>query len=373
MYHGCRPMSTQKVCQTCKQKIGVASRKCRQCGANQPYKEKLLKQKEKVAQEWKATQQKNHSVNKVYDSTNLLLHKWKLLERHPILLLAKRGTNGFAADCLCPWQIETEDGNNALVTIKKIYENLLNGTLAVEPATRVGEIPPLEMEDPSATQAEMAADPGSDSLSVPLLTTETDTVFTPILTPVSSGLTPPVSSGQSPPVSSGLTPALSFGLTPPVSSGLTPALSFGQSPRVSSGLTPALSFGLTPPVSFGLTPALSFGLTPPVSFGLTPPVSFGLTPPVSSGKSPPVSSGLTPALSFGLTPPVSSGQSPRVSSSLTPALSFGLTPPVSSGLTPTVSSVSSSQKRRPTRNKVAINGPYRGVGDVATLLWMVCI
>ncbi|KAF3836191.1 hypothetical protein F7725_028749 [Dissostichus mawsoni] len=132
-------MPTQKVCQICKHKIGVASTKCRQCGANQPYKEKLSKQKEKVAQEWKAMQQKKHSVTKVYDATNLLniscffvsivfqLHKWKLLERHPILLLAKRGTNGFAADCLCPWQIETEDGENALLTIKRIYESLLNG------------------------------------------------------------------------------------------------------------------------------------------------------------------------------------------------------------------------------------------------------
>ena len=55
------------------------------------------------------------------------LHKWKCLERHPILLLAKRGTNDFAADCLCPWQIETEDGENALLTIKRIYESLLNG------------------------------------------------------------------------------------------------------------------------------------------------------------------------------------------------------------------------------------------------------
>ncbi|KAL3040783.1 hypothetical protein OYC64_011726 [Pagothenia borchgrevinki] len=120
-------MPTQKVCQICKHKIGVASKKCRQCGAKQPYKEKLSKQKEKVAQEWKAMQQKKHSVTNVYDPTNLLLHKWKFLERHPILLLAKRGTNGFAADCLCPWQIETEDGENALLTIKRIYESLLNG------------------------------------------------------------------------------------------------------------------------------------------------------------------------------------------------------------------------------------------------------
>ncbi|KAJ4947216.1 hypothetical protein JOQ06_009254, partial [Pogonophryne albipinna] len=213
----------------------------------------------------------------------------------------------------------------------------------------------------------MAADPGSDSLSVPLLTTETyteftDTEFTLLLTPVSSGQTPPVSSGLTPALSSGQTPPVSSGLTP-VSSSLTP-VSSGLT-HVSSSLTP-VSSSLTP-VSSGLTPALSSGQTPPVSSGLTP-VSSGLThvssslTPVSSGLTP-VSSGLTP-VSSGLTP-VSSGLTP-VSSGLTP-VSSGLTP-VSSSLTPAVSS--SSQKRRLTRNKVAINGSYRGVGAVAPLLWM---
>ncbi|KAF3835473.1 hypothetical protein F7725_028031 [Dissostichus mawsoni] len=165
------------------------SNQWRQCGANQPYKEKLSKQKEKVAQEWKA------SVNKVYDSTNLLI-------------------------------INVYGGLYLVIYSPCVYFFFFSKvTLAVEPATRVGEIPPLDIEGPSATQAEMAADPGSDSLSVPLLTTETDTELTDtsgLTPPVSFGLTPPVSSGQSPPVTSGLTPALSSGLTPPVSFGLCP-------------------------------------------------------------------------------------------------------------------------------------------------------
>lgn len=57
------------------------------------------------------------------------LHKWELLERHPILLLARRTTNGFSAECFCPWQMDTEDAKDALVTIKRIYESLLNGNI----------------------------------------------------------------------------------------------------------------------------------------------------------------------------------------------------------------------------------------------------
>ncbi|KAI9515832.1 hypothetical protein NQZ68_022187 [Dissostichus eleginoides] len=110
----------------------------------------------------------------------------------------------------------------------------------------------------------MAADPGSDSLSVPL-TTETDTEFTLFLTPVSSDLTPAISSDLTPALSSDLTPALSSDLTPALSSHLTPALSSDLTPALSSDLTPALSSGLTPALSSDLTPALSSDLTPPVS------------------------------------------------------------------------------------------------------------
>ncbi|KAF3856922.1 hypothetical protein F7725_017645 [Dissostichus mawsoni] len=205
-------MRTQKVCQTCKQNIGVANKKCRQCGAIQPYKENLAKQKEKVANEWKAMQQKNHSINKVYDSTHLLLHKWKMLDRRPILLLAKRGTNGFAADCICPWPIETEDGKNALITIKRIYESVLNGSF--NHTGRNGRRPRIRFLVCTSYH-------------------ETDTEFTlSLLTPVSSDLTPALSSD--------LTPALSSDLTPALSSDLTPALSSDLTPAISSDLTPAL-------------------------------------------------------------------------------------------------------------------------------------
>lgn len=66
-------MPTQKECHACNKKIGVASQTCQHCGAKQPHKQKLEKQKKKIAQDWKDRQKKNCSVNKVYDATNLLV------------------------------------------------------------------------------------------------------------------------------------------------------------------------------------------------------------------------------------------------------------------------------------------------------------
>ncbi|CAK6964795.1 zinc finger and SCAN domain-containing protein 2-like [Scomber scombrus] len=119
-------MSSQKKCHICKEKIGVASKTCQHCGAKQPYKQILEKRKKRVSLDWKERQKKNCNVNKVYDATNLLLHKWDILERHPVLLLSRRTTNGFVTEYFCPWKMDTEDAKDAFVTIKKIYESLLN-------------------------------------------------------------------------------------------------------------------------------------------------------------------------------------------------------------------------------------------------------
>ncbi|XP_056598573.1 uncharacterized protein LOC130417224 isoform X2 [Triplophysa dalaica] len=120
-------MSTQKKCHVCKERIGVASKTCQHCHAKQPYKQKLEKRKQRYAEEWISKQRKNGSVNKVYDATYLLLHKWEILDRYPVTLLAKRTTHGFSAECLCPWQMDSEDVKDAFDKIKRIYESLLNG------------------------------------------------------------------------------------------------------------------------------------------------------------------------------------------------------------------------------------------------------
>ncbi|XP_041859857.1 uncharacterized protein LOC121651617 [Melanotaenia boesemani] len=184
-------MPTQKECVICHSAIGVARKTCQHCGGKQPYKDRLERQKQKITEDWKERQKKNCSINKVYDATNLLLHKWELLERHPVLLLARRTSSGFVAECLCPWPLDTEDARDALVTIKKIYESLLNVTVT----TRTMETP-AQTSDGPATGSSFTPPVSTPPVSIP---------------PVSTPCAPPVSI---PPVS---TPPVSTSLTPPVS------------------------------------------------------------------------------------------------------------------------------------------------------------
>ncbi|XP_040912700.1 uncharacterized protein LOC121194124 isoform X2 [Toxotes jaculatrix] len=257
-------MPTQKECQDCKKKIGVASKTCGHCGAKQPYKQKLEKIKKKLAHGWKERQKKNSSVNKVYDATDLLLHKWELLERHPMLLLARRTANGFLAECFCPWQMNAEDAKDALVTIKRIYERLLNVSMPSRAAAGTGESPAADSEEPSAAETESpppdhhivpahtAADSGSESTSTPLLSPEFDTELTFVLTPGSSSLAPPApsSSSQIPPVSppSSLTCPVSSPLRTPVVSSCLPS-SVSPTLSASSKLSSPVSTQLDTPDS----------------------------------------------------------------------------------------------------------------------------
>ncbi|XP_073728513.1 uncharacterized protein [Misgurnus anguillicaudatus] len=157
-------MPTLKDCYTCREKIGVASKTCPHCRAKQPYKQMLEKKKKQLSQEWIDRQKKNCSVNKIYDSTNLLLHKWELLERYPVLLLARRTSNGFSAECFCPWKNETEDTQDAFLTIKRLYESLLNVAIADKEVNGMGEssvtngteTPPANSTPPSTCNVAIA-------------------------------------------------------------------------------------------------------------------------------------------------------------------------------------------------------------------------
>ncbi|KAK7120512.1 hypothetical protein R3I94_020499 [Phoxinus phoxinus] len=212
-------MPTLKDCYICRKKIGVASKTCQHCSAKQPYKQKLEKKKEQLSQEWKDRQKKNCSVNKVYDATNLLLHKWELLERFPLLLLARRTSNGFSAECFCPWKMDTEDTQDAFLTIKRLYESLLNVAIADKEASSMGEssaINSSQTETPSA-------DPASESTA--LLSPESDILLLP---PASSSLASPVLFTTS------LTSPMSLSIAPPVSPLTHPVFNSSQSSPLSS-------------------------------------------------------------------------------------------------------------------------------------------
>ncbi|XP_062294913.1 uncharacterized protein LOC133999669 [Scomber scombrus] len=169
-------MSSQKKCHICKEKIGVASKTCQHCGAKQPYKQILEKRKKRVSLDWKERQKKNCNVNKVYDATNLLLHKWDILERHPVLLLSRRTTNGFVTEYFCPWKMDTEDAKDAFVTIKKIYESLLNATdPPLVNSTVTGKKVLLEnYESSTSAEHQTSADTDNDNVNYCLVQTDSN-------------------------------------------------------------------------------------------------------------------------------------------------------------------------------------------------------
>ncbi|KAK9976696.1 hypothetical protein ABG768_021901 [Culter alburnus] len=245
----------QKDCNTCKERIGVASKTCPHCGAKQPYKQKLEERKKYLAQGWKDRQKKNSSVNKVYDATELLLHKWNLLERYPVLLLARRSIKGFSTECFCPWQMNSVKTQDAFVTIKRLYERLLNVVIADELSSSIGKTPAKNI-----TQTEIIplknvcpSDPESESYT---------------LTPVSSSSASPVPSSfhstQTSVVSctTSLTPPVSLSVVPPLSSLTHPDVISSQSSPVSSSLSSALPSAPTLSTCSKLTPVSIEQATP---------------------------------------------------------------------------------------------------------------
>ncbi|XP_067248784.1 uncharacterized protein [Chanodichthys erythropterus] len=248
-------LPSQKDCHTCKEKIGVARKMCPHCGAKQPYKQKLEERKKNLAQEWKDQQKNPSTVSKVYEATELLLHKWDLLERYPVLLLARKTNKGFSAECFCPWQMNSEETQDACVTIKKQYESLLNVVIADKLASGNGKTPATNITKTKISPLANICPSDTASESKPPLTHESYT-----LTPVSSSLASPVPSSfhstQTPVVSctTSLTPPVSLSVVPPLSSLTHPDVISSQSSPVSSSLTSALPSAPTLSTCSKLTP-----------------------------------------------------------------------------------------------------------------------
>ncbi|XP_048013222.1 uncharacterized protein LOC125246311 isoform X2 [Megalobrama amblycephala] len=256
-------LPSQKDCHTCKEKIGVARKMCPHCGAKQPYKQKLEERKKNLAQEWKDQQKNPSTVSKVYEATELLLHKWDLLERYPVLLLARKTNKGFSAECFCPWQMNSEETQDACVTIKKQYESLLNVVIADKLASSNGKTPATNITKTKITPLANVCPSEPASESKPPLTPESEP-----LTPVSSSSASPVPSSfhstQTSVVSctTSFTPPVSLSVVPPLSSLTHPDFISSQSSPVSSSLSSALPSAPTLSTCSKLTPVSTEQGTP---------------------------------------------------------------------------------------------------------------
>ncbi|RXN18987.1 RNA-directed DNA polymerase from mobile element jockey-like protein [Labeo rohita] len=148
---------------------------------------------EATAPETAQTHQAHSSM--ILTSEEHELHKWQLLERYPVLLLARRTSNGFSAECFCPWKMETEDAEDAFVTIKRLYESLLNVAIAEKATSRVGETPAPNSKQTETPPIHNTADPASES--TPLLPCNVSTLTQSVLkfsqpSPISSSLASPL-------------------------------------------------------------------------------------------------------------------------------------------------------------------------------------
>ncbi|KAK2917140.1 hypothetical protein Q8A67_001514 [Cirrhinus molitorella] len=199
---------------------------------------------------------------------SLTLHKWDLLERYPVLLLAKRTSNGFSAECFCPWKMDTEDAQDAFVTIKRLYESLLNVAIADKAANSKGETanstqtetPPLDdTEDPAAE-------------STPLLPCNDKAAN-------SMGETPAALDNTVDPAAES-TPESETLLLPPASSSLASPISFMAS------LSSPMALSIAPPVSPLIKPVFKFSQASPTSFSLASPLPPSSTLSASSKLTP---------------------------------------------------------------------------------------
>ncbi|XP_051557098.1 uncharacterized protein LOC127442863 isoform X1 [Myxocyprinus asiaticus] len=119
---------SMKNCINCNMSFGVATKVCKACGVAQPMKQKLQNKMKKYDATWACTQRENGSTNKLFDETNLLLHKWQLLGMYPLFLLGRKRGSKMVAECLCPITNDLPQCKEALIIMRRIFVGLINAT-----------------------------------------------------------------------------------------------------------------------------------------------------------------------------------------------------------------------------------------------------
>ncbi|KAI2645430.1 hypothetical protein H4Q32_025416 [Labeo rohita] len=180
--------------------------------------------------------------------------------------------------------METEDAQDAFVTIKRLYESLLNVAIAEKATSRVGETPAPNSKQTETPPIHNTADPASES--TPLLPCNVDNSGKAASSSVETSATTSKQT-ETPPIDNTADPASeSTPLLPPESE--TPASSSLASPI---SFTNSMSLSVAPSVSTLTQSVLKFSQPSPISSSLASPL-----PPASilsaSSKLNPVSNEL---------------------------------------------------------------------------------
>ncbi|XP_051553466.1 cortactin-binding protein 2-like isoform X2 [Myxocyprinus asiaticus] len=378
---------SMKNCINCNMSFGVATKVCRACGVAQPMKQKLQNKIKKYDATWASTQRENRSISKLFDETNLLLHKWQQVGMYPLFLLGRKRGSKTVAECLCPITFNHPQCKEAQHTIRQIFVGLINA--AHSPALSPVAQPPTAQ--PSVTQSSVhppvtqysaqppaAQPPVTKSLAQPPVTqysAQPPAAQSPIAKPIvqqpvtQSSAKPPVTQSLAqPPVtqSSAQPPIAQFLAKPRVtqSSAQPPVAQFWTQQRVTqSPAQPPVAKSLAqPPVTQSSAKPLvaQFSAQPRVTkSSAMPPVAQSLAqPPVTqSSAQPPVvqfsaqprvtqSSAQTLVAQSPAQPPVtkSSAQPPVTQSSAQPLVTQSTTqPPVAQSLCSTLPTLTPSK------------------------------
>ncbi|XP_062408003.1 uncharacterized protein LOC134099229 [Sardina pilchardus] len=159
--------STTKLCNSCMQRINVACKKCKLCGAQQPMKRKLQKAKEKINQEWGQKLKKGGNTNKLVDSAQILIHKFKMVGLNPIILFGYAKKNTIVCDCLNGLELVTDKEKGAIQAIRDQYGDLLKEMIERQREAQSSSTEaPEGQRDPAENSANLEAMKDDENLSV---------------------------------------------------------------------------------------------------------------------------------------------------------------------------------------------------------------
>ncbi|XP_071248678.1 uncharacterized protein [Salvelinus alpinus] len=147
------PGSSRKLCPSCKTSIGVASKKCKFCGAIIKLKVKLEAQKMKATDEWATKTIKYGRFATLINAANKLVHRFHKLGVYPLLLLSKRKKgNILSSTALCPHSGMMNQ--TSMAAIQRLYEATVKVAINTHtPTLQPSNPPPVAAQELSDTVA----------------------------------------------------------------------------------------------------------------------------------------------------------------------------------------------------------------------------
>ncbi|XP_029614450.1 nuclear pore complex-interacting protein family member B11-like [Salmo trutta] len=184
--------SSRKLCPSCNTSIGVASKKCKFCGATIQLKVKLEAQKRKATDEWANKTMKHGRYATLVNAANKLVHGFHKVGVHPLLLLCKRKKdNILPSTALCPHSGMVNQ--TSMAAIQRLYEAIVKVAINTHtPTIQPSNPPPVAAQELSDTVSpqETSYTLILNQVEPPISPTAQETSYTLILNQVEPPISP---------------------------------------------------------------------------------------------------------------------------------------------------------------------------------------